>query len=364
MNSKQLEKFAQTFGDAIFEKALQVETTNELGLDKVEVRECEYGKGVFALEDIPEATLLCFYPQHLRYTEEDKMVKEYGCGMKESIEFMENLYGEDNPDDKEYHMEKIFEEIMKRKNYSQKCGKGASIIGLKEIHNRPFIGHMINSPITKELLYKIRNKQCHTLAEKKELWNDYIKCVNKRSNVICEALNGGIMFFYSIRKIPKGGELLYSYGLDYWRYTDDDGERINIGELLATGGIQNGISRKREDWEGMKWKVKARARNFVFLKAWKAFNKLERNGFLHTHVYEDKPTTTPWIRGVNVNVNLTKQCVENLQEHMYKCYRFNKPYGFVEGNHSPSPNALKEIMDYIHNMMVENEELNSIKMMN
>ena len=132
-----------------------------------------HGLGVFAIQDIPAFTKVCLYD------------------------------GEDLPDNK------IEEDSVYLMSHPIKCNCVRQGYTKDNLRREYGIGQFINDFCMPELDLR----QSYSLRQLKKICNKYEKKSMLNANV---AFKDDDFWFYSVRNIPKGEELLYTYGRYYW----------------------------------------------------------------------------------------------------------------------------------------------------
>lgn len=167
---------------------------------KIEVKESEYGLGVFAVQDIEKDEIVTYYPAHIvvnKYTDEaisligSKVNNDYALRFNDYL-----IYGDPN------------------------------------IKNKNWIGHLINDGgdinLDKNLSYG-------------KWFSTYILTSKIGSNCRFKP-NEKYMEIIAIKKINKGQQLYVSYGLKYWikrvyNLEDEDKFLFQVGKELGLAKI-------------------------------------------------------------------------------------------------------------------------------
>jgi hypothetical protein len=177
----------------------------DLKYNNIELRSSEiHGLGLFATADIPNGSIITFYPCDCPYTPGDNDCKIYYPDDLDDNDFKENII-----------------EIKDRYGMCHKCsilGEYGMIGNPKNIYNTKFLGHMIND-CTGNIYNGIEYSEL--LKEDCKLFRDifikYVKNVSEKCNcVISSHPNMPIMYIKTTKDIHNGMEILTYYNFAYW----------------------------------------------------------------------------------------------------------------------------------------------------
>jgi hypothetical protein len=161
-------------------------------LDKVEVKETLYGKGVFAKCDIQEGEMITLYPGDVIET-----ISEGHSTLQKSP-----LYEE-----------KVKKEDVNLHDYRLQISKDCYIMSHPLLIDDPsYLGHMINDGVNVLQLYQSAKEENVQTLNVKKYYEETCKTMN------CNfAIHDGLLAYAeALRDIKKGEELYTTYSHVYW----------------------------------------------------------------------------------------------------------------------------------------------------
>jgi SET domain-containing protein len=168
-------------------------------IKRVEIKESKiHGKGVFALTNIKEGTVMTFYPSHGIIIDDGVMI--------------------DNLEDKSF-IKNVTQNKYYRKygvsDYSSLFGHNLNIIGNPtEIGNAMLLGHMINDSVGN--VFKNNENDTDLKKMRNVIASYYIKTVSNSNCRFAYNMKYPLISVVATRDIQEGEELLIAYGISYW----------------------------------------------------------------------------------------------------------------------------------------------------